>query len=646
MGKYDQLAKEIVKNVGGKANVISVKHCVTRLRFHLKDESKANDDVLKQMDGVVTVMKAGGQYQVVIGNQVAQVYDAVVECLGLSEDSSVENVDDQQKQSLFDKFIDIISGIFQPILAPLSAAGVIKGLNTLFVALHWYTNSSGIYVLLNAIGDAIFTFLPVMLGFTAAKKFNLNQYIGLIIGAALCYPAIQLDALSAAGKPLFTLFAGTMMESPIYKTVLGIPFIAMNYTSTVIPVILICWFASKVEKWLKKIIPDTVKFFFVPLFTLLISLTLGFLVIGPVATFASNLIGSGIMAVRDVSPIIAGALVGGLWQILVVFGLHWGIIPIYFNNIITNGFDDVMMPFYGTTFATTAVVVAMLIKARQDKKLQKVGVPAAISGFLGITEPAIYGVLLPKKKPLVISCIVSAIVGAFYGWADLRKYAMGGMGFFELPGMINPHTHSLNNMWVAIIGIVMALILGFVLTMIFWKENSAQIAMDDEVINDNVLNQDNSTDIEVKEEMIEQPVAGQIIPLEKVHDQVFAEGHLGKGLGIIPTNGEVISPVDGTITTLFPTKHAIGITSKQGTEILIHIGMDTVQLEGKYFKSFVKNGDKVHKGQKLLTFDIDKIKEEGYSIETPVVITNSDQFLDVLELGLKDSSKFLAVIHD
>lgn len=631
MGKYTDLAEKIVVNVGGRDNIISLKHCITRLRFQLKDESKANDEVLKELDGVVTVMKAGGQYQVVIGNQVAQVFDEVQKVADL-QGTTVQDETPAEKRSLFNIFIDTISGIFQPILPALSAAGVIKGFNTLFISLGWYSQTSGTYALLNAIGDAMFMFLPILLGLTAANKFKLNQYVGLIIGAALCYPAIQVGALSEAGKPLYTLFSGTVFQSEVYQTFLGIPIVSLNYTSTVIPVILICYFAAKVEHALNKVIADTVKFFFVPILTLLVSLILGFLLIGPLATFGSNLVGSGILAVRNVSPMLAGALVAGLWQVLVVFGLHWGIIPIYFNNIVTNGFDNVMMPYYCTTFVTTAVVVAMIIKTK-NKKLKKLGIPAAISGILGVTEPAIYGLLLPKKKPLLISCLVSAVIGGFYGFFNLRKFAMGGMGFFELPGMIDPKTNSLDNMYIALIGIGLSLVLGFVATMIFWK--------DDEPVDEQ------KTEIKtVQNEVIQAPIKGKIVSLSEVKDNVFSKGFIGKGLAIDVTEGVVKAPVSGEITTVFPTGHAIGLTSDKGAEILIHIGMDTVNLEGKYFTPLVKVGDRVKAGQEILHFDLEKIKAAGYSLITPVVVTNTDAYTDVLETGLtkQDPSEMLTTI--
>ena len=358
IGKYGELAKEIVKNVGGKENVSSLTHCITRLRFKLKDEGKAKDDVIKNMDGVVTVMKSGGQYQVVIGNHVPEVYADVMPLLGIDEGGNDQD-EEAPKGSLFNRAIDAISGIFQPILGIMAACGMVKGLNALFVAIGLYTDAGGGYLLLNAIGDGLFHFMPLFLGYTAAKKFQLKPMIGLVIGAIMCYPTVQNSALSQSGDALYTLFAGTMFESAVYTEFFRIPMIAMDYTGTVIPVIFVVYFASKCEKFFSKYIPDLVKFFFVPMLTLLVAIPAGFLLIGPLASFGSAVVAKGVMAVRSVSPMLAGAIVGLTWQILVIFGLHWGFIPVYINNILTNGYDNVMMPFFACTFATSAVVLAI-----------------------------------------------------------------------------------------------------------------------------------------------------------------------------------------------------------------------------------------------------------------------------------------------
>lgn len=634
MGKYEQLARDIITHVGGKENISSLTHCVTRLRFQLKDESKADDDILKNMDGVVTVMKSAGQYQVVIGNHVSMVYADACELAGISEANSLS--EKTQHKNIFDALIDTISGIFQPILGIMTAAGMLKGLNALFLALGWYADGSGTAIFMNTIGDALFMYLPVMLGYTSAKKFGLKPFVGLVIGAALCYPAIQLSALSGGGDPLYVLFSGSLFESPVYMDIFGIPMIALDYTSSVVPVILICYFASKVQNGFNRIIPETLRFFFVPMFTLFIALLCGFLVIGPVATFASNLIAGGIMSIRDFSPMLAGALVGGFWQILVIFGLHWGFIPVYINNIATIGFDNVMMPFFGATFAQTAVVIAIMIKTR-DKKLKSLCVPAAISGVFGITEPAIYGITLPRKKPFIISCIASAIAGAYFGFANLREFIMGGMGIFEFPAMIDPATNSLDSLYVGVIGAIAAMVIGFVLTMIFFKDDKMEDTKEEKT------SQPASELLD--KEVISMPIQGKVLPLSEVKDSAFSQGIIGKGLAISPSLGEVSSPVNGVVTTLFPTYHAIGITSDSGVEVLIHIGMDTVQLEGKFFTPHISQGDHVSIGQKLMSFDMKGIQDAGYSLITPVVITNSANYLDVLETGLNSQEDLLTIVH-
>lgn len=627
MGKYESLAKEIVKNVGGKENVSSLTHCITRLRFKLKDESKANDQVIKDMDGVVTVMKSGGQYQVVIGNHVPEVYADVMPLLGM-EEGSADRAEDAPSGNLFNRAIDIISGIFQPILGIMAACGMVKGLNALFVALGWYPETCGGYLVLNAIGDGLFNFLPLFLGYTAAKKFNLKPMIGLVIGAIMCYPTIQNTALSNGGESLYTLFSGTMFESKVYTDFFGIPLIAMDYTGTVIPVIFVVYFASKCDKFFSKFIPDLVKFFFVPMLTLLISIPVGLLILGPVATFASKIIAEVVMTVRNFSPLLAGAIVGLTWQILVIFGLHWGFIPVYINNIQMNGFDNVMMPFFACTFATSAVVLAIFFKTK-NKQLKEMALPNFISGIFGVTEPAIYGILLPLKKPFIISCIIGGIGGGFYGALNFRKFSMGGMGIFELPAMIEPDG-SMGNLIVALVGIAITMILAFIVTMILYKEETPKQEEKETLITEK-KQQESCENKMVKQLEIASPIKGTVLKLEKMKDDAFASGVLGKGAAIIPEEGKVYAPADGVITALFPTLHAIGMQADNGLELLIHIGLDTVQLNGEGFWAMVKQGDRVKKGQLLVTFDKEFIESKGFCLETPVLVTNSDDFLEVIE---------------
>ncbi len=635
MGKYEDLAKEIVKNVGGKENVSSLTHCITRLRFKLKEESRANDDVLKKMEGVVTVMKSGGQYQVVIGNHVPEVYADVLPLLG-AEDESPGNEDDAPSGSLFNRAIDAISGIFQPILGIMAACGMVKGLNALFVAIGLYGDTGGAYLVFNAVGDGLFHFLPLFLGYTAAKKFRLKPMIGLVIGAIMCYPAVQNSALSQGGEALYTLFAGTMFESDVYTTFFGIPMITMDYTGTVIPVIFVVYFASKCERFFSKFIPDLVKFFFVPMLTLLVAIPVGFLAIGPVAVFGSTIIAEAVISVRNFSPLLAGAIVGGTWQILVIFGLHWGFIPVYINNIMTNGYDNVMMPFFACTFATSAVVLAIFWKTK-DKKLKEMAFPNFISGIFGVTEPAIYGILLPLKKPFVISCIAGCIGGGFYGAFNFRKFMMGGMGIFEFPAMIEPDG-SLGNLIVAGVGVVLTMVIAFTATMIFYREDAPAAEALAEPASESVLEaKKTETSAQQKEKQlvnrleIASPIKGKVVKQADMKDEAFGSGALGKGVAVQPEEGKVYAPADGVISALFPTLHAIGITTDTGAELLIHVGLDTVQLNGEGYRASVSEGDRVKKGALLLEFDIALIKSRGFSTETPVLVTNAEDYLDVVE---------------
>lgn len=619
--KYEQLAKDIIANVGGKENVISVVHCITRLRFKLKDENKANTEVLKNMDGVVTVMKSGGQYQVVIGNHVPDVYKAVVAVGGFQTESPVEEEESGEKQGLFNKFIDIISGIFAPTLGVLAATGMIKGFNALFVSLDLYANTSGTYQILNAIGDALFYFFPIFLGFTAAKKFGANQFLGMVIGAALVYPA--LSGLTT-GKPLYTLFAGTMFESPVYITFLGIPVILMSYSSSVIPIVLATYVGSKVEKWFKKVIPDVVKAFLVPFFTLLVVVPLTFIVIGPIATWAGSLIGQFTTWLIHLSPIITGIFLGAFWQVFVIFGLHWGLVPIAINNIAVLGEDSILALVFAASFAQTGAVLGVWLKTK-DQKLKSLSIPAFISGIFGVTEPAIYGITLPKKRPFIMSCVAAAIGGAMLGLFGTKIYMVGGLGVFGYASNIHP-TEGLNmGFWGSIISTIVAFILGFLLTYFFGgvnKEENITI----ETVSGSTNAVQSTTATNAKKEMILSPLNGEVKQLSDISDAAFASGALGKGVAIEPAEGKLYAPVSGIVSALYPTNHAIGMTTDEGAEVLIHIGMDTVQLEGKYFKGHVSQGDRVEKGQLLIEFDIDQIKKAGFSVTTPIVVTNYDRF--------------------
>lgn len=622
MGKYEKLAKEILENVGGKENINSLTHCITRLRFRLKDESKANDEALKNNPGVVTVMKSAGQYQVVIGNHVPAVFEDVCSIAGISNDAPAAEA--EAPKGVLDTLIDIISGCFQPILGPLCAAGIIKGLNALLVfLLGTGFSTSGTYLVLNAIGDSIFYFLPIILGYTAAKKFNVNVVVGMIIGASLCYPTIQTDSLLAAGKAIGTL----PMIGAYYTKFLGIPFISGNYTSTVVPVICIVALAAQVQKIAKKYVPEMLQNFFVPFFVLIISLPIGLLVIGPVVGLLTQVLSNFFAALYKLSPIVTATVVGAFWQCLVIFGLHWALVPMAMVNLGNLGFDTILPGMTGTTFAATGIMIATYLKTKDPNK-KALAIPATISAFCGVTEPAIYGFLLPEKTPFVFSCIGGAVGGAIMGALNAKMYVMGGLGIFSVVSFISPKGEASGLVAALICGAV-SMLVGFLLAFFFGKKEDNKVV----------------EAVKANEETILAPIEGTIKPIEDSSDAAFASGALGKGVVIIPSVGKVYAPVSGTVTVLFPSLHAIGITSDSGVELLIHIGINTVQLEGKGYIAHIKQGDHVECGQLLVEFDMDYITSEGYSLETPVLVTNYNDLKEVKITDKTNSSLKEELLH-
>ena len=596
MVKYEELVNFIIKNIGGKENVISLTHCVTRLRFQLKDESKANDEVLKANDGIITVMHTAGQYQIVIGNHVGDVYETILPKLGLSG----EVVETKNKTSIKDKFVDLVSSIFMPAIGMLCACGMIKGLNTILSFAGIYSSTSGLYTLIDAIGDSIFYFFPVIIGYTSAKKFKLTPFVGMVIGLALCYPTINGADLSIVGIQM-----------------------NVSYTSTVLPVILTVAVAAPMERLLNKYIPDVVKSFLTPMIVILLSTILGYMIIGPVANTVAGWLSDGVLSLYSISPVLAGIVFGGLWQVFVVFGVHITFIVLAIMNLAAGHPDPILSLQAFVAFSQTAVVLAIFLKTKQ-KKLKSICFPAIISGVFGVTEPAIYGITLQRLPMFVISCIGGSLSGAYAAFAGLKYQQMAGMGIFEMPAMF-PQNGTGAEMFQCVIASAFAIIPTFIAAYVFYRDDHKE---------DNVT--------ESLSEEVNQPIEGKIIPLNQVEDDAFSQEVLGKGIAIIPSEGKVYAPFDGTVITLFPTKHAIGIVSDNGCEVLIHIGMNTVQLNGKYFTSHVQQGDKVKKGQLLVEFDIDHILQEGYNLETPVIITNTKDYSNINTNTNKDNVVLIA----
>lgn len=625
---YDELAQDILGHVGGRDNVNSLVHCITRLRFRLKDESKADDEYLKQCEGVVTVVKSGGQYQVVIGNEVTDVFDAVNKVGHLKTNEALDEQDEEAPKGFVAKFIDLMSKIFAPILGPLAAAGMLKGIAAILSVAGM--SHSGTYLLIQAAGDGLFQFLPFFLAYSASKKFKMDKFTAMALAAAMLYPSLVNPV---SGPALYTIFSGTIFATKIYYTFLGIPVIVMSYYSTVVPILFAVWFASKIEKWLRNVVPTTVKLFVVPFGTLLISVPVSILLIGPIFSWAATGVGNLLILIYNFAPWLAAGLIGGLWQILVIFGLHWGLVPIAINNVATKGFDPIIASSFTASFAQIGALLAVMIKTK-EKKVKELSIPAFISGIFGVTEPSIYGVTLPMKTPFAISCVVAGITAAIGGLLNFKIYVIGGLGIFGYLSNIKAGD-GVSNLIVSICTTLLAFVMAFVITMFIKIPKLYETTTK---VEENTINNSNSASTSFVSkgirEIIASPLSGRIIPLSETPDPVFNSGAFGQGIAIEPTDGSIYAPVKSTIQALMPTNHAIGLITENGTEILIHIGMDTVKLEGKGFTVHVKQGDVVEAGQKLIDFDIDYIKSQNLPLITPVVVTN--EFEDVFTTEEKE----------
>lgn len=594
---FRKLANDIINNVGGKENINSVVHCVTRLRFSLKDNSLAHTEKIKEMDGVMTVVISGGQYQVVIGNKVKDAYNEVINILGTSTASDSGESADGEKKNLFNRFISVIVGIITPIMGLLAASGMLKGFLALFLALKWVKDTDGAYILLNALADGVFYFLPIFAGFAAGKKFNANPYIPAAIGAALVYPTV-VAAFSAGTSLSFA----------------GIPIVLANYTSSLFPVIMAAWVASIIEKWLEKKLPASLKLFFVPLITIVVTGVLTFLAVGPVLSAFSQQLANITMGIYELSPLIAGVILGAFWQLIVIFGLHYAFIPVLINNITTLHYDPVNAILCVTVFAQVGAALGVFLKAK-NKKVRSIAGPATISAFLGVTEPAIYGISLPYKKPFVMAGIAGGIGGGITAAMGAKMYGFAGGGIFATPMFINPQGID-SSFYAFLISGAVAIIGAAVLTYLFGYKDKPEAA--------------NPVSKEIKQDVkIYNTIQGAIIPISEVKDEVFSSGMMGNGFAVIPEDNKVYAPFDGTVLTVFGTKHAIGLISSDGVELLIHMGINTVELNGVPFDVKVKENDVIKKGQLIAEVNWELIKKKNYDITTPIIITNSAAYQSV-----------------
>ncbi|KMY49695.1 beta-glucoside-specific PTS transporter subunit IIABC [Peribacillus loiseleuriae] len=598
--KFEKEALQIIEFVGGRGNVVSLVHCATRLRFKLKDSKQTNKKELEKMKDVLSVVNSGGQYQVVIGNKVTDYYDTIVAELGLAQESKDDGKG--EKVSLISRVFEVISGAFSPLIPALAGAGMIKALLTVLTTFEWMSDQGTTYAILSSAGNAVFYFLPIFLGITLSIKMGANPYVGGVIGAALLEPN----------------FTG-LIESEKVVTLFGLPVTPIDYASSVFPIFVAIFIYYFVYKGLSKVIMKDLRLFLEPMLSLLIMVPLTILLFGPMGTTVGDVLAGSVMWLIDKSPLIAGIVLGAGMPFMVIFGLHWGFTPITLQNLATMGGDPIEGAAVAAVFAEIGIAIGLFLKAKKHSQLRSLAGPTAITGILaGVTEPIVYGIIMRYKRTIPIVAIAGGVGGAILGGLGVTCNAYVFHNVFSMP-VYSPFIGYL-------FGIGAALVLGAVLAYFFGLNKEEMENMEKEIIN-------TKSDTELETERVNQPfeevispMTGKQIKLSEVEDKVFASGAVGQGLAIYPEQGKVWSPVDGIVTTVFPSKHAIGITSNGGAEILIHVGLNTVSLDGKYYETHVQNGDKIKKGDLLVTFDIEKIKSEGFSMVTPVIVTNSAEY--------------------
>lgn len=615
---YNILAKSILEKVGGAENIVGISHCATRLRLNLANENKAQDEALKKVPGVMGVVKKGGQYQIVIGSDVASVYRPFMEMADLKEDTN-EVV---EHKSVLNRLIDTLTGIFTPILPAITAAGMIKAVLAILITFKLVPKEAQAYQILNFMADAAFYFLPILLASSAAKKFKCNPYLAMMLGGILLHPSFI--AMVAASK-----------ESGEVIKFFFLPVSNAGYSSSVVPIILIVWFLSYVEPFADRISPKAVKFFTKPLFSILIVATAGLVVIGPLGFILSKYVADFMNAINAHAGWVAPTLLGILSPLLVMTGTHYGLIPIGINNRMTIGYDTLLYPgMLGSNVAQGGAALAVSFKSK-NTEIKQLASSAGITAICGITEPALYGINLRFKTPLYAAMIGGGIGGFFMGITSVRNYSGGSPGLLTLPSYIGGD--NMNSFYYACIGAAISIAIAFVGTLIFYRDPVEE--------EETVLDTNQSSEKGVFESILA-PIEGDAISLKQVNDKTFSDGLVGKGAAIKPKKGTVIAPFDGEVITVFNTKHAIALKSDNGVEVLIHIGIDTVKLQGKHFNVFKQTGDKIKKGELLAKFDIAGIKAEGYDITTPVVITNHEMFSNIQtnEKPLKKMDAFLTVM--
>ena len=600
---YDKLAVDIIKAVGGKENIVKASRCATRLRLVLKETTNEAKENVSNLTGVITVVESGGQFQVVIGTHVGKVFDKVASELNLDSNT----IEDEPKASILNRIIATMSAVFAPFIYILAAAGILQGCLILINMANPSFSSTGTYEVLSFMSWAPFTFLPIFIAITASKHFKCNAFIAVACCAALVSPTwAEIASRIADGESV---------------RFLGISLAETTYTSSVLPPLFLVWILSYVERFVDKKLPEVIKSLFTPFICMIVMVPLTILVIGPLSDSLATGIANGYNYLYNLAPAVAAAVIGGLWQVVVIFGVHWGVTPMCLANYDLYGMDTFQAFQTMAVIAQAGAVFGVFVKAR-NKQTKNIALSAGVTGIFGITEPAIYGVNLRFKKPFICGCIagaIGAVVGSFF---NIAYYAYAGLpGLLTVVNSITPDNPK------SIIGMLLGAAISF-----FGAISLVQIVG----IGEKETNEEKQ-DKKIEEgqpilnmgvNVIKSPISGKVIELEKVDDPVFSSGAMGKGIAIEPMDNKVYAPFNGTIEFIAETKHAIGLLSEYGVEVLIHVGMDTVKMQGRGFNVKTSVNSKIKAGDLLLEFDRNAIEKEGYSLITPVVITNADNYED------------------
>ncbi|MET3941905.1 PTS system beta-glucosides-specific IIC component [Paenibacillus sp. PvP094] len=624
---HKELSKEIIQLTGGEENIIQAWHCITRLRFNVKDGKKVQLEQIKKLDGVLGAQFQNDQFQVVIGNRVAAVYE---ELEGqLKQGTSTEHDKQAPRSRGINAVLDTISGIFTPILPAIVGTGMLKGILALLVSLGLLHETSGEYQILSSIGNAAFYFLPFLLAVSSARKFKVNEYIALTLAGTLLYPTI-LDAYNA-----------NHLE-PI--RFLSLPVSIVNYTQSVIPIILGVWLLSYVYRWVDKIIPGPVKVIFTSMIVLVITVPVLLIAIGPLGTYIGNYLEIGTSWLFAHSGPLTGIILGGLMPLIVMTGMHYAFFPGTLQNLSKLGYDVLLLPINLVTNMSQAGAVTAVFLKTKNPNMKSIALSSGISALLGITEPALYGVTLKLKKPFYASLVGGAVGGGFITAVGLKCFGFAVPGLLSLPLYIDPKG-GMSNFWYALIGVAMSFIVSFILTlMLKWDDSEPQPSPASDSlpmeVKPETVSKENGLPvtvhtIEEKKGEVQSPLTGELVPLAELPDKTFADELTGKGIAIRPTEGKVTAPFDGTVTMVAKSKHAIMLQSTDGIDILIHVGLNTVSLKGKFFDVKVEVGQAVRLGDPLVEFDLESIKAAGLELVSPVIVTNTPDYLDVVPVHVK-----------